>query len=141
MRLFHAFVESLQDLTWCHVSGRGGMVVLTFRRASGMVFSSRQFECKHLWAGSPLCLLGLLLRVPHFSEEEEKEHTEATIEIDRRLKSTRKAGAAIMPAFRRPWVPWQFIDLESTFVDLCGTRPPCRSQRVHDVRFDGASNE
>ena len=110
-------------------------------RACGMNFSSRQLLCNHLRAGSPLCLLGLLLRVPHFSDEEELEHTEATKDLDRRLKSTRKAGASVTPAFRRPWVPWQFIDLNGAFVGLCDKRHPCRTARVQYGWNDGVPGD
>ena len=68
--------------------------------------------------------------MPHYSDEEEKVETEATRELDRRLKSTRKAGAAVMPAFRRPWVPWKFIDLNGASVRLSDKRYPCRTAGV-----------
>ena len=79
--------------------------------------------------------------VSHFNDDEEKEYTEATKKLDRQLKATRKAGAAIMPAYRRPWVPWQFIDLDGALVGLSDKRHPCRSARVQFGWFDGASDE
>ena len=33
-------------------------------------------------------------------------------------------------AFRRPWVPWLFIDLYGAFVGLCDLRHPCRTAGV-----------
>lgn len=85
----------------------------------------------HLRSGSPLCLLSLLLHVPHFTDAEEKVHTEAALEVSRiNRKSDIKAGAASRPAFRRPWVPWRFFDLDGQPVPLHDKRHPCRCSRV-----------
>ena len=51
-----------------------------------------------------------------------------------------KAGA-VMPAFSRPWVPWQFIDLSGAFVDLSDKCHPCRAARVQYGWFDGAPED
>ena len=99
--------------------------------ACGMVFSNRALLCNHLRSGSPLCLLSLLLRVPHFTAKEEAEHTALALDVSRENRKKGKVACAAMePAFRRPWVPWKFYDLRGEHVPLDCRMHPCRNGRV-----------
>jgi hypothetical protein len=60
--------------------------------------------------------------------------------VDRRARATRKSGAAITPAFRRPWVPWRLIDLSGALVGLHDKRHLCRAARVQYGWNDGVIN-
>ena len=99
--------------------------------ACGLCFSNRILLCNHLRAGSPLCLLSVLLRVPHFTDQEEKVEAETALEATRaNQRQGNHASASSLPAYRRPWVPWKFFDLHSRHVPLDSPLHPCRVGRV-----------
>ena len=104
----------------------------------GPYFSSRQILTRHL-AQTALCFLNIVVRIPPFSDEEELAETSVMLAADSALrKRGLKAGTSTRPAFRRPWVPFQFIDLDGADVPLCDSRHPCRNSRTQYGWFDGA---
>ena len=89
-----------------------------------------------------LWFLNIVARIAPFSDEEEKAESHAQLAADRALtKRGLKAGAATFPAYRRPWVPHQFINLEGAIVPLSDPCHPNRDARTQYGWFEGGEDE
>ena len=94
-------------------------------RCCGMVFSSRILLQNHFTRGSQLCLLNTLLTANPFTVEEELQHSKVVAEASKKAKAIGKHnGAALVPAFRIPWVTQPLIDVNGHFVGMEDKRHP-----------------
>ena len=90
-----------------------------------MALSSRVLLQNHFTRGSQLCLLNAQLTVQQFSPEGEQLHKDAAGVATKKAKALgRNGGAAIVPAYRIPWVPRPIFDLNGHCVDPSDSRHP-----------------
>ena len=89
-----------------------------------------------------MCFLNIVIRIAPFSDEEEKAESHVQLAADRELVNRGlKAGASTFPAYRRPWVPNQFVSLDGTAVALSDARHPNRDARTQFGWFEGGEDE